>query len=499
MTRRCCMAWTMVGLGLLAAACQAAPKQDEPTDTVAPVETAGPTAETADTSMPAPTGETGTTAVDVWPLCDHVGRTENITLLGADRLDAAGSSVDAADIDGDGCAELAVAAPWEGDYQLGEGAVYLVTTDSLASGPLDEVATATWEEPDESGWVYRVALVPPQVAWLTAWSGPNDEGDLVGYKMLTFDLPQAPLSAIVGASELGGGVDNSRGFSSASNDIEDCSGLGTPTVCVGSASHGPELDFAGSIALYDMPLHETLSIPDFRTQVYGNDGEEAQMVEADDDLDGDGLADLVIGAFNASVTGRVGLVSAPAEGDFLLWDVAWATLEGVVEEGSAGIGLATGDLDGDGHVDVWVGAPIRDAGYAYVMTGPFAGDVSLSVAPYIVEGEASAPWAGYDGAIGDMDGDGAAELIVGAPHSYYFGTGPGVVGVFPSPTPGAYTVGQAPIQLTSGSPDPDAFGISIAPADFDGDGRMDLAIGAPNDLRAAPQAGSVTLVFGASL
>jgi hypothetical protein len=171
MTRRCCLAWTLVGLGLLAAACQAAPKQDEPTDTVAPVETAGPTAETTDTSVPTPTGETGTTPVDVWPLCDHVGRTENITLLGADRLDAAGSSVDAADIDGDGCAELAVAAPWEGDYQLGEGAVYLVATDSLASGPLDEVAAATWEEPDESGWVYRVALVPPQVAWLTAYSG----------------------------------------------------------------------------------------------------------------------------------------------------------------------------------------------------------------------------------------------------------------------------------------------------------------------------------------
>ena len=71
--------------------------------------------------------------------------------------------------------------------------------------------------------------------------------------------------------------------------------------------------------------------------------------------------------------------------------------------------------------------------------------------------------------------------------------------IFQSPSPGSYRIGDASLSLVSGSAAPDAFGLSIAPADIDGDGLMDLAIGAPDDPRNGPLAGSLTLVFGASL
>jgi hypothetical protein len=92
-----------------------------------------------------------------------------------------------------------------------------------------------------------------------------------------------------------------------------------------------------------------------------------------------------------------------------------------------------------------------------------------------------------------------ADLAVGASWSIYSGPEPGQVVLFPAIAPGAYTTDEAPIHLVSGSTEPDAFGISIAPGDIDGDGLLDLVIGAPNDSRARELAGSVTVIFGAGL
>ena len=68
-----------------------------------------------------------------------------------------------------------------------------------------------------------------------------------------------------------------------------------------------------------------------------------------------------------------------------------------------------------------------------------------------------------------------------------------------APSPGDYLLTDAHRTLVLGGTQPDAFGMTLAAGDIDGDGLGDLAIGAPRDSAAGEDAGSVTIVFGASL
>ncbi|MFZ5480713.1 MAG: integrin alpha, partial [Myxococcota bacterium] len=123
------------------------------------------------------------------------------------------------------------------------------------------------------------------------------------------------------------------------------------------------------------------------------------------DRDGDGLAELLVGAPEADAVYLLAGDSLTQGGQTAPGD-AW--LEG--EAGDA-FGYATalaGDLDGDGTPDVAIGAPGRDdhAGAAVV---------ALDDGTLTLTGERPGDYAG--GALagaGDVDGDGLADLLVGA-------------------------------------------------------------------------------------
>jgi len=208
-------------------------------------------------------------------------------------------------------------------------------------------------------------------------------------------------------------------------------------------------------------------------------------VAASADFNGDGWTDFIGGAPNAgalvSLRGRVCVVLGGPGADAL----PDLILAGAADGDRFGAAVAAvGDLNGDGYADLAVGAPYNDAGGAagdnvgrvYVYFGGAAPD---SLPDLVLTGEAAGDYFGWavSGA-GDVNGDGRDDLIVGAP----FSDGGGAAGedrgrayLFLGGDP----PDAAPDLVLSGAGAGDTFGWSVAGAgDTDGDGAPDLLVGA---------------------
>lgn len=112
------------------------------------------------------------------------------------------------------------------------------------------------------------------------------------------------------------------------------------------------------------------------------------------------------------------------------------TYRGVADGDKAGFQLATGDLDGDGIDDLLVGAyregsAGEDAGAVYVLYGPLKARKSLAQADAKLMPPRAGEYVG-EGPLGvaDVNADGADDILIGAPGSFYAGQpgSPGKIG-----------------------------------------------------------------------
>ena len=159
---------------------------------------------------------------------------------------------------------------------------------------------------------------------------------------------------------------------------------------------------------------------------------------------------------------------------------------------------AAGDVNGDGFADFLVGAPGgRGAGGVVGTVSLFLGaaDSVFEPAAVVLEGETAGDEFGYAVAsAGDVDNDGYDDFVIGAPGNDGSAFQAGRVYLFAGGASGVSFVDSWDGDLSGAR-----FGLSVAGGfDFDNDGYDDFAAGAPESNQGATRAGLVKIYLGGS-
>lgn len=280
----------------------------------------------------------------------------------------------------------------------------------------------------------------------------------------------------------------------------------------GSASLAVNFDLAHADVMF-----RGINTPDASGFINGDHS--GHSVSSAGDVNGDGLADLLIGApyaashgaFSAGesylIYGRANLAGA------ISLAAANVTFRGIDPGGAAGYSVASaGDVNGDGLADILIGAPaagevvgVDAPGKAYLIYGSatLAGSFDLTAADVTFNGVGYQANAGSSVAsAGDVNGDGLADLLIGA--SGARANGVNFAGatylVFGSTSlAGSMGPGDADVTLR-GINRFDNSGSSVSSAgDVNGDGYADLLIGAHSAERHGDSyVGEAYLVYGSA-
>ncbi len=410
----------------------------------------------------------------------------------------AGRFLDVGDVDGDGERDLLLSAAWANDHL---GGAWLVPGPIEGHAPLAERGFFLEGDSMSGGSGRSVSLGDVDGDGLDdVLIGAPYEGSSAAW------LIPGPIGGDLLISEAGyrlAGLDNT--FCGHGSDLADVSGDGRLDAVVGAyTSDGADGSGSGAIFIEFGPILGHRYLPSQADAVLVGEPEAlvtGMLLTADGDLNGDGIADILVPGITAAGSSRdshVYAVYGPVSGRRNLADEL--RVDSSQPNDKAGASLAMGDLDGDGLDDVVVGSyGAGDVpGAAYVLLCPLREGLRLDQAQAVISGDRPEDEGGSRVSVGQVDGQGPEDLLVGAPSfDSERGQDAGAVYLFLGPVSGSYALQDAERSF-HGLAGGDTLGEGHISADLDGDGLGELILGAPLDATGAEQGGAVFVLAGAA-
>ncbi len=410
------------------------------------------------------------------------------------------------DLNKDTYSDIAIGAPYADSGQTDEGMVFVYRGSLNGVNP-----TAAWiGEGNQNNAHYGSSI-----------AGANDiNGD--GYSDLIIGAPEANTDADVALEGRVYAYFGSTTFPQASpnwtsdtqqddaqfgasiSSAGDVNGDGYCDLIIGTPNYQNGQVGEGRAVVYYGGASGPGTVPNWTMEINQANASFGDAVSGGGDVNGDGYADVIVGAPNYTngqqSEGGIFVYFGGATGLSL---VANITAESDQANSQFGASVANaGDFNGDGYSDIYVGCPAydngqNDEGRVYVYSGKYNG---LSSTPnWAVEGAQAFAENGFSvAAAGDVNGDGYADVLVSAPYFDATLIDEGRVYLYLGSATGLSTT---PINSLSPVGQEGAlFGWKVAGAgDINADGFADIIVGVPyfdGVSRTETDAGRVYVYYG---